>query len=61
MKRTGAIVILAVIAVAAGIVAVFDTIRYLEFAFSPLSFLGAPWQTLASKYICKDENSTSWR
>ena len=43
MKRTGAIVILAVIAVAAGIVAVFDTIRYLEFAFSPLRFLGAPW------------------
>ena len=43
MKRTGAIVILAVIAVVAGIVALFDTIRYLEFAFSPLSFLGAPW------------------
>ena len=43
MKRTGAIVILAVIAVVAGIVALFDTIRYLEFAFSPLSFLGYPW------------------
>lgn len=43
MKRTGAMVILAVVAVVAGIAALVDTIRYLEFAFSPLSFLGAPW------------------
>ncbi|MGD2079464.1 MAG: hypothetical protein PVH18_13860 [Chloroflexota bacterium] len=42
MKRTGAMVILAVIAVVAGIVAVFDTIRYLEVLFSPLSFVGTP-------------------
>lgn len=43
MKRTAAVYILALIAVMAGIVALFDTIRYLNFAFSPLSFLGAPW------------------
>lgn len=42
MKRTGAMVILAVIAVVAGIVALFDTVRYLEFLFSPLNFLGTP-------------------
>jgi len=42
MKRTGAMVILAIIAVVAGIIAVFDTIRYLEWIFSPLSFVGAP-------------------
>lgn len=42
MKRTGAMVILAVVAIVAGIAAVFDTIRYLEFLFSPLSFLGTP-------------------
>lgn len=42
MKRTGAMVILAVIAVVAGIIAVFDTIRYLEWLFSPLSFVGTP-------------------
>lgn len=42
MKRTGAMVILAIIAVAAGIVAVIDTVRYLEWLFSPLSFLGTP-------------------
>jgi hypothetical protein len=35
-------VILAIIAVVAGIVAVFDTIRYLEWIFSPLSFAGTP-------------------
>lgn len=35
-------VILAVVAIVAGIAAVFDTIRYLEFLFSPLSFLGTP-------------------
>ncbi|MDX1417123.1 MAG: hypothetical protein R3293_23155 [Candidatus Promineifilaceae bacterium] len=43
MKKTAAVYILAIIAVIAGIVAIFDTIRYLQFAFSPLSFLGAPW------------------
>jgi hypothetical protein len=42
MKRTAAIVILAIIAAIAGIVAVIDVLRYLEFLFSPLSFLGAP-------------------
>ncbi len=42
MKRTAAIVILAIIAAMAGIVAIIDTLRYLEFLFSPLSFLGAP-------------------
>lgn len=39
MKRTGAMVILAIIAGAAGLVTLFDTIRYLEFLFSPLSFV----------------------
>ena len=43
MKRTAGITILAVVAVVAGLVAVVDTIRYLEWAFSPLSFVGAPW------------------
>jgi hypothetical protein len=43
MKRTGAMVILAVVAVMAGIVAVIDTIRYLEWLFSPLSFVGSPF------------------
>lgn len=43
MNRTAGIAILAVIAVIAGIVALVDTIRYLSFAFSPLSFIGAPW------------------
>ena len=43
MKRTGAIVILAVIAVVAGVVAVVDTVRYMEWLFSPLSFLGSPF------------------
>lgn len=42
MKRTGAMVILAVVAIVAGIAAVVDTIRYLQFLFSPLSFLGTP-------------------
>lgn len=42
MKRTGAMVILAIISVVAGIVAIFDTIRYLEILFSPLDFLGTP-------------------
>ncbi len=42
MKRTAAIYILALIAVIAGIVAVIDTLRYMQWLFSPLSFLGAP-------------------
>jgi hypothetical protein len=42
MKRTGAMVILAVVAIVAGIAAVVDTIRYLQILFSPLSFLGTP-------------------
>lgn len=42
MNRTAAITILAILAVIAGIVAVVDTLRYLQFLFSPLSFLGAP-------------------
>ena len=42
MKRTGAMVILAVVAVVAGLVAVVDTVRYLEWLFSPLSFAGSP-------------------
>ena len=42
MNRTAGISILAVIAVVAGIVAVVDTLRYLNILFSPLSFLGAP-------------------
>ena len=42
MKRTGAMTIMAVIAVVAGIVAVIDTVRYLEWLFSPLDFLGSP-------------------
>jgi hypothetical protein len=42
MNRTGGIVILAVVAVVAGIVAIVDTLRYLDILFSPLSFLGAP-------------------
>ena len=40
MKRTAAIYILAIIAVIAGIVAVFDTLRYLSLLFSPLNFIG---------------------
>ena len=43
MKRTAGITILAIVAVAAGLVAVVDTIRYLEWLFSPLSFLGSPF------------------
>ena len=42
MKRTAAIYILAIIATVAGIVAVLDTLRYLGWLFSPLSFVGAP-------------------
>ena len=43
MKRTGAIVILTIISVLAGIVALIDVLRYMEWAFSPLSFFGTPW------------------
>ena len=43
MKRTAAMVILAVIAVVAGLVAVVDTLRYLQWLFSPLDFLGSPF------------------
>ncbi len=42
MKRTAAIYILALIAVIAGIVAIIDTLRYMQWLFSPLNFLGAP-------------------
>jgi hypothetical protein len=42
MKRTAAIYILAIIAILAGLVAVIDTLRYMQWLFSPLSFLGAP-------------------
>ena len=42
MKRTAAVYILAIIAVLAGIVAVFDTLRYMQLLFSPLRFLGSP-------------------
>jgi len=42
MKRTAAIYILAIIAIFAGIMAVIDTLRYLGWLFSPLSFLGSP-------------------
>jgi hypothetical protein len=43
MKRTAAIYILAIIAIMAGIVAVIDTLRYLQWLFSPLSFIGSPF------------------
>jgi hypothetical protein len=42
MKRNAATTILAIIAVVAGMVAVIDTFRYMNWLFSPLSFLGAP-------------------
>ena len=42
MKRTAAVYILTIIAVLAGLVAVIDTLRYMQWLFSPLSFLGAP-------------------
>ena len=42
MKRTAAVYILAIVAVLAGLVAVIDTLRYMQWLFSPLSFLGAP-------------------
>jgi hypothetical protein len=40
MKRTAAIYILAIIAVIAGLVAVVDALRYMQWLFSPLSFIG---------------------
>jgi len=43
MKRTGGIVMLSVISVVAGFVAIFDAIRYMQWAFSPFDFVGAPW------------------
>ena len=43
MKRSAAIYILAIIAIMAGIVAVIDTLRYLQWLFSPLSFIGSPF------------------
>jgi hypothetical protein len=43
MKRTGAMVILAIISVAAGLIALFDVVRYMQWAFSPFDFVGAPW------------------
>jgi hypothetical protein len=43
MKRTGAIVILAIISVVAGLVAVSDTVRYLMWATSEFDFFGSPW------------------
>ena len=42
MKRTAAIVILAILAFVAGFVAVVDVFRYLGWFFSELSFLGSP-------------------
>jgi len=43
MKRTAAIVILAILAATAGVLAVIDTLRYLSWLFSPLSFFGSPF------------------
>ena len=43
MQRTAAITILAILAFVAGIVAVVDVLRYMQWLFSPLSFLGAPF------------------
>ena len=43
MKRTAAIVILAVLAVFAGLAAVVDTLRYLNILFSPLRFIFSPF------------------
>jgi hypothetical protein len=43
MKRSGAIVILAIISVVAGLVAVSDTVRYLMWATSEFDFFGSPW------------------
>ena len=43
MKRTGAMVMLAIIAVVAGIVAVVDVFRYLDIIGTPLDFFVASW------------------
>ncbi len=43
MKRTGAMVILSIVSVVAGIVAIFDAIRYLEIIGTPLDFFVASW------------------
>jgi len=43
MKRTAAIVMLAILAATGGVLAVIDTLRYLNWLFSPLSFLGSPF------------------
>ncbi len=40
MKRNASAYILTIIAVFAGLVAIVDTLRYLELFFSPLRFLG---------------------
>ena len=42
MNRPFAVTLLAIVAGIAGIIAVIDVLRYLEFAFSPLRFIGAP-------------------
>ena len=42
MKRTAAIYILAIIAVVAAIVAIIDMLRYLEWLYTPLNFIGSP-------------------
>ena len=42
MKRTAAIYMLTIIAIIAGLVAVFDTLRYLGWLFSPMAFLVSP-------------------
>jgi len=51
MKRTGAMVILAIISVAAGLIALFDVIRYMQWAFSPFDFVGAPWFGAALSFL----------
>ena len=43
MKRTAAIAMLAILAAAAGVIAVIDTLRYLSWLFSPLRFFGSPF------------------
>ena len=42
MKRSIGASILAVIAAFAGVLAIIDVLRYMQWLFSPLSFLGAP-------------------
>ena len=43
MKRTGAIVILTIVSVVAGLVAIFDVLRYLRVIGTPLDFFVAAW------------------